>query len=98
MSAHSAGCSGHEDRVVVFMFRRHVADLGRNWRRFMRKRVELGRLERFCGRYRDLGVAVCAGRSGRAPSGHHHGLLKSQDRTDEAHRLQQGFVAGGMGF
>src|SRR5262249_8094213 len=21
-----AGCSGHEDRVVVFMFRRHVAD------------------------------------------------------------------------
>src|SRR5260370_959107 len=27
-AAHSAGCSGHEDRVVVFMFRRHVADLG----------------------------------------------------------------------
>ena len=22
-AAHSAGCSGHEDRVVVFMFRRH---------------------------------------------------------------------------
>src|SRR5450755_3973498 len=27
-AAHSAGCSGHEDRVVVFMFRRHIADLG----------------------------------------------------------------------
>jgi hypothetical protein len=27
-AAHSAGCSGHEDRVVVFMFRCHVADLG----------------------------------------------------------------------
>ncbi|MEA2863442.1 MAG: hypothetical protein QOC84_1398 [Bradyrhizobium sp.] len=27
-AAHSAGRSGHEDRVVVFMFRRHVADLG----------------------------------------------------------------------
>jgi hypothetical protein len=26
-AAHSAGCSGHEDRVVVSMFRRHVADL-----------------------------------------------------------------------
>jgi hypothetical protein len=24
-AAHSAGCSGHEDRVVVFMFRRRVA-------------------------------------------------------------------------
>ena len=27
-AAYRAGCSGHEDRVVVFMFRRHVADLG----------------------------------------------------------------------
>jgi hypothetical protein len=27
-AAHSAGCSGDEDRVVVFIFRRHVADLG----------------------------------------------------------------------
>jgi hypothetical protein len=27
-AAHSAGCSGHENRVLVFMFRRHVADLG----------------------------------------------------------------------
>src|SRR6202040_3345443 len=27
-ATHSAGCSGHEDRAVVFMFRCHVADLG----------------------------------------------------------------------
>jgi hypothetical protein len=26
-AAHSAGCSGHEDWVVVFMFRCHIADL-----------------------------------------------------------------------
>jgi hypothetical protein len=36
-AAHSAGCSGQEDRGVVFMFRRHVAHLGlrskTNWRR-----------------------------------------------------------------
>jgi hypothetical protein len=36
-AAHSAGCSGYEDRVVVFMFRHLVADLGllqkTNWRR-----------------------------------------------------------------
>src|SRR6202035_1876878 len=36
-AAHSARCSGHEDRVVVFMVRRHVADIGllqkTNWRR-----------------------------------------------------------------
>jgi hypothetical protein len=25
-AAHSAGCSGHEDRVVVVMVRRHGAD------------------------------------------------------------------------
>jgi hypothetical protein len=27
-TAHSTGCSGHKDRIVVFMFRRHAADLG----------------------------------------------------------------------
>src|SRR6202023_2993078 len=35
-ATHSASCSGHEDRLVVFMIRRHVADLGllqkTNWR------------------------------------------------------------------
>jgi hypothetical protein len=27
-AAHGAGSSGHEDRVGVIMFRRHIADLG----------------------------------------------------------------------
>src|SRR5262249_50643383 len=36
-AAHSAGCSGHEDRVVVFILRRHVADASYRLRPALRK-------------------------------------------------------------
>src|SRR5262249_19716806 len=36
-ATHSTGCSGHEDRVVVFMFRRHVANASYRLRPALRK-------------------------------------------------------------
>src|ERR1700719_5389761 len=65
-AAHSAGCSGHEDRVVVFMFHRHVADLG------LRSKDELATR---CARWNERQEAL----SGRLRS---PGLLsKNETRT-----------------
>src|SRR5262249_31778707 len=36
-AAHGTGCSGNEDQVVVFMFRRHVADPSYRLRPALRK-------------------------------------------------------------
>ena len=41
-AAHGAGCSGHEDRFVVFMFRRHVADPGLRWKDKLAARLASG--------------------------------------------------------
>ena len=70
-AAHSAGCSGHEDWVVVFMFRRHVADLGllqkTNWRRGARAGTLRSTLQS-CRRQRASSFvsSLAADRAGRA--------------------------------
>jgi hypothetical protein len=47
---------------------------------------------------RDDGQAVADPTSALLKPRRHAAMLKSQDHTDEALRLQQGFVTSGMGF